>query len=112
MFSINDLNISITRGDTASIEITFEGDIPTDGDLVVMSLKRTTSIKTPIWEKTGECEDGTIIFNISSDDTKDLPFGTYAWDIRIFYKDGQVTSPFKPKDFKVMEVVTNNDREP
>ena len=111
MFDISNLNIAITRGDTATLEITFEGDIPTDGDTVVMALKTSPNKSECIWEKEATSfEEGVLRYDITTEDTADLPFGTYYWDLRIFYKDGQVTTPFSPKKFVVQEVVTN-DRE-
>lgn len=111
MFNITDLNITISRGDTASLEITFEGDVPGDGDQVVMSIKTSPRNHDYKWEKSGTCDaEGKIVFSIDAEDTASLPFGTYYWDIRIFYADGQITTPFAPKAFKVVEVVTN-DRE-
>lgn len=107
MFNIDDLNITISRGDTASLEITFEGDVPASGDLVVMSLKSSIRSTETIWEKSGTCTDGTIIFSLESEDTASLDFGTYYWDLRIFYSDGQITTPFPPKSIKVVEVVTD-----
>ena len=108
MFSIDDFNISITRGDTATIEMVFSGDVPDETDTVVMSLKRNTNTKEILWEKHGKCMDGKALFDIESKDTSKLAFGSYLWDIRIFYHDGQITTPFKPKIFKVLEVVTND----
>lgn len=111
MFDISSLNISITRGDTATLEITFQGDVPTDGDTVVMALKASPKKSETIWEKSASAfDEGVVCFEIAVEDTADLPFGTYYWDLRIFYSDGQVTTPFSPKKFVIQEVVTN-DRE-
>lgn len=112
MFTIHDMNIALTRGDSASIEVTFSGDVPGTGDLVVMALKSSPKDTTAKFEKSGECDErGKIVFEIEPEDTARLPFGNYVWDLRVFYADGQVSTPFAPKTFKIAEAVTN-DREP
>lgn len=108
MFTVNDLNITITRGDTASLEITFTGDVPSSGDTVVMAVKKALNDGRPVFEKTGEASEGAITFDIDVEDTAQLAFGTYWWDLRIFYSDGQVTTPFSPRKFIVGEVVTDD----
>ena len=113
MFILDDMNITLTRGDSAYLEVTFTGDIPGEGDLVVMSLKNSTRDPNPKWEKTGECDsEGKVVFTISPQDTARLPFGQYVWDLRIFYADGQVTTPFAPKAFRIAEAVTNDRKKP
>lgn len=51
--------------------------------------------------------DGTYLFDIASSDTELFPFGTYWWDIRVLYGDGQIITPFPPAPFKLVEVVTD-----
>lgn len=111
MFMIDNLNITITRGDTATMELTFEGDAPESGDTVAMALKTGVNKQAPIWEKSGSPDsEGVVRFDIGVGDTAGLPFGTYWWDLRVFYADGQVTTPFAPRRFVIQEVITN-DRE-
>lgn len=106
----DDLNITISRGDTATLDLTFSGDVPKAGDTVVMALKTTPRDKNPRWEKVAKGA-ATVTFRIEPEDTKDLPFGDYYWDARIFYQNGNVTTPFPPKRFTVSEVIAN-DRKP
>lgn len=106
MFILDDLNITLSRGDTATLDLTFSGDVPQAGDTVVMSLKTSPNDKKPKWEKVVKGAP-TVSFEIDSADTAGLPFGTYYWDARIFYQNGNVTTPFPPKKFVVSEVVTN-----
>ena len=109
MFAVNEMAISITRGDTATIEITFDGDTPGEDDTVIASLKRSTRKKDEaIWEKTLTMEDdGKFLLNLASEDTENLAYGSYFWDLRILYSDGQITTPFAPAKFNVLEVVTD-----
>lgn len=109
MFEINsDYSISLTRGDTATLELTFTGDAPEEDDTVIAALKISANRKDAIWEKEiARQEDGTYLLTIDSADTVNLPFGRYFWDLRIIYSDGQITTPFLPKLFRVLEVVTD-----
>lgn len=117
MFTIDASNgISITRGDTAGLEITFTGDAPEGNDTVLATLKKSARKDSAIWQKELELTESgvsqssafsTYTLELNSEDTLDLPFGSYLWDIRILYSDGQITTPFAPAAFNVLEVVTD-----
>ena len=119
MFTIDASNgISITRGDTASLEITFTGDAPGENDIVLAMLKKSARKDrgSALWEKelvlTGSGDSQGVAFSmyelqLASEDTLQLPFGNYFWDVRILYSDGQITTPFPPAAFSVLEVVTD-----
>lgn len=83
-------------------------EIPEDGTKCVMSLKKSSSDRTPIWEKETVVSDGSAYFFLESEDTQGLPFGNYEWDIRLFFRDGIVVTPFKPQLFAIERVVGNN----
>lgn len=105
MMDINGQDIEISRGDTGAYTITFTGDDkPEDGCIVEVSLKKTKTSDTPIWEKKLTVTSDTVYVVLSQADT-DLPFGQYYWDARILFQDGTVYTPMKPASFKVMEVV-------
>lgn len=119
MFNVDEgNNITITRGDTASLEVRLTGDAPQDGDSVVLSVKASASRPQAVFEKTAdtfeaapEGEEGVIArFYIDAADTAGMAFGAYRWDLRIFYADGEVVTPMTPRRFDVAEVITNNDR--
>lgn len=99
--------IWISRGDTAQIDIHFGYDVPPDGTVCVMSLKEYTSREAVIWEKEVAIEDAIVSFVIATSDTNDLGFGDYKWDLRLYYIDGTVLTPFKPALFKILETVGN-----
>lgn len=99
--------IWISRGDTAQIDIHFGYDVPPDGTVCVMSLKEYTSREAVIWEKEVAVENGLVSFVIATNDTNNLGFGDYKWDLRLYYIDGTVLTPFKPAIFKIIEVVGN-----
>lgn len=118
MFTVDaKYNISITRGDTATLELTFTGDVPGENDRVIASLKKNPKKADEIWEKelelygSGTGDDGepytTYLLELASADTEGQAFGGYFWDLRILYADGQITTPFPPAAFNVLEVVTD-----
>lgn len=108
MFTVDGFNLTITRGDTATLELTFEGDAPAAADSVIAQVKKSPQRLSCEIEKTLlRQEDGTYLMEFASADTAELPFGTYSWDLRILYADGQVTTPFAPAQFRIVEVVTD-----
>lgn len=108
MFKLNGFDLTITRGDTASIEFTFTGDAPSESDRVIAAMKPDKKKKDTLWEKTLErTADGKYVLRIESQDTEDLKFGNYWYDIRVLYEDGEIVTPMEPARFTVGEVVTN-----
>lgn len=114
MFVVDEKNmaITITRGDTATLEVSFSGDAPGQEDLVIASLKRGVGKGKALkeWTLLRE-ENGQYLMQIKSEDTEPLPFGEYAWDLRIIYNDGQITTPFAACPFVVSAVVTDLPKE-
>lgn len=108
MFDIQGKNIEISRGDTGVYTITFSGvDAPEDGTTAEVSLKKTKDSENLIWEKKYTVADSRITVTLLSEDTADLPYGQYWWDVRILFRDGTIFTPMKPASFKVVEVIGN-----
>lgn len=109
MFDIaTDFAIRLTRGDTATLEITFSGDAPEAGDTVLAALKRTAGQRDALLSWTlPRQNDGSYLLRIESADTVGLAVGRYYWDLRVCYSDGQVTTPFAARPFDLTEVVTD-----
>lgn len=118
MFTVDDkYAIEITCGDTAALELTFTGDPPGQSDQVIAALKKSAgSGQEAIWEKslalTGSGTDqghaySTWIMALESEDTSVPGVGSYYWDMRVLYADGQITTPFPPAAFKILSVVTD-----
>ena len=114
MFTVSsDMAVTLTRGDTATLEIVFKGDVPEAEDTVIAALKRAPGRREVLFEKTLIREEtGNYLLVIDSADTEGLAFGQYAWDLRIIYADGQVTTPFAAAPFNLTEVVTDLPAEP
>lgn len=107
MLNIDGLNVEVTRGDTGQFTITFTGtDKPENGCVILVSLKKTKTSQTPLWEKRLTVNNDTILVTLTSEDTS-LEFGQYWWDARILFRDGTVYTPMNPASFKVLEVIGN-----
>lgn len=110
MITIDGTHISITRGDCEPFTITLTGeDVPSDGEVVLFSVKRDTNLPDTVFEKSLEIRDSKVVVRIMNDDTKRLPFGDYKWDIRFpnFYGENEPHTPMEPADFTIARVVGN-----
>lgn len=92
--------ITLTRGDTLRVKIDlFKDDepyTPVEGDTVRFALKNTD--KTPDGTEYIDTEPlilkdipiSTMVLEIEPEDTKDLGFKTYVYDMEITFGDGTV----------------------
>ena len=109
LFDESTLEMRLTRGDTVTLEFQFEGDIPGANDYVCFTIKKATGDKNfKVEKEMTQIESDVFRVEINAQDTMYLPFGKYTWDIRVFYQDGQVTTPMNPSPFIVAEVVGND----
>ena len=100
MFSIDGTKIELVRGDTLILSLSIkqgeEDYIPNEGDTIRFALKRAMmkSDKTayldnePLIEKI--IPNDTLILRLDTEDTAELPFGRYAYDISITMASGIV----------------------
>lgn len=92
MVEIKGTTIKMTRGDTLSLTITImNGAEPYEvqaGDVIRFALKKTYQDAEPLIEKTIDNE--TLGLQLEPEDTKELPFGSYVYDIEITMEDGTV----------------------
>lgn len=98
--SVKGREIQLTRGDTLQVLVTITKDgeeyTPQDGDSVRFALKheklnaKRTDYKDeePLIIK--DIPIDTMILELEPEDTKDLDFGTYVYDIEITFEDGVV----------------------
>lgn len=112
---INGHNITLTRGDTMQIKVSMYKDkkeyIPKGGDVVRFAVKHKTMIdddgeyedKDPIILKT--IPNDTMILTLDPEDTKELPFGSYAYDIEITFEDGTVDTFITASTFRLAKEV-------
>lgn len=107
MFTVNNNNISMIRGDSGVFTITIADTngspvTLTDGDVLTFTLRRTPRSPTIVLQKT--ITDGTL--NINPGDTQDLTFGSYVYDVELRRADGYTDTIIPPHEFLVLEEVT------
>lgn len=103
MLEVNGLKISVSRGDTGSVTVTFTGqDTPPDGTIALVVLQKTMDCPEPIWEKRLTVLNGRVTIPFFSGDTNFLR-GMYCWCLRLLYENGDVYTPMeKPQAFEIL----------
>ena len=102
---VDGTNIYITRGDTNVIRIycTDNEGNPVkfiDGDVVYLTVKENVYTEDKILQyKIETFVDGYATIIIKPEDTKDLSFGYYYYDIQFSGKTGTVKTVIKPSLF-------------
>ena len=104
----------ITRGDDAYLDLelrqqTFPYDIYEfeDADSAVLSVRKSRDedvdndnpILLQIPLKNGR-------FHICSEDTKDMDFGNYSYDVQVTFSDGRINTVIGPNIFRILPEVT------
>ena len=103
MLIIEDNTISLTRGDTAYIGINLTDNSGNpyealEGDTVTLSVKRSINDKTCALQIT--VPFGEDIY-IRPEDTKDLKYGRYVYDIQVNTARGEVYTVVAKSAFKL-----------
>ena len=106
MYRVVNNNISIIRGDSATITLSItdsNGDpytiLPTD---VVTMMVRQTPTSEVVMSKT--FTDATL--NIAPADTSSLPCGNYVYDVQLVHEDGWTDTIIPVHQFIVLPEVT------
>lgn len=105
MLTIKNNTITLTRGDTARIDLAISKDGETydySPDTVVFSVKTSTTTPEYVFQKT--VTDGVIY--IAPSDTESLPYGTYRYDVQVTTQSGDVCTVIPPSSFIVAPEVT------
>lgn len=107
MFTIKNNDISLTRGDTLFLSVDLvdsDGDpyVPSEGDVLRFAMKRR--MNSPDLAMLKEIPTDTLTFEIKPDDTKELKYATYVYDIELTDSDGHVATVIIGK-FTVTEEV-------
>ena len=105
MLETDGLKISLNRGDTGTITITFTGqDVPEDGTKVKIALQKTLDSEEPLWEKILTVASGRVVVPFYSRDSE-YSRGEYVWCLRLLYANGDVWTPMKkPQPFIILPV--------
>ena len=100
-------NIKLTRGDSASFDLTVKQGTSTydySSDLAQFTVKRNTVTEQIVFQKT--FNNGSIDINPS--DTKDLNYKDLVYDVQIITPLGKVYTVIGPCIFEIMEEVNFN----
>lgn len=105
--SISGNQISLTRGDSLVLGVTILQNgstyTPASGDTARFALKSTVFDDSPLINKQVDLE--TMTLTLVPSDTKELPFGTYVYDIELTTSDGYVDTFIGPAPFYITQEV-------
>lgn len=109
---VSGTNLKITRGDTGAIRVAVSdaaGEaVPLeDGDTIELTVReRLRSPEKILYKKVTEFVYGEALITIHPEDTSNLKFKTYVYDIQLTRANGQVQTIVKPSQFEVGSEVT------
>lgn len=107
-YSVSGTTISLTRGDSfmATVSITDRDEkpyIPKEGDVVRFAMKTSYNDLDPILVKNVSIDTMKLIFD--PEDTKNLAFGKYVYDIELTKSSGEVDTFITKATIKITEEV-------
>jgi hypothetical protein len=107
MFTVNNNNISLIRGDSGAFTISIADTNGTTveltaGDVLTFTLRRTPRSPTIVLQKV--IVNGEL--DIKPADTEGLAFGAYVYDIELRRADGYTDTIIPPHEFCILEEVT------
>lgn len=99
-------NITHMRGDTAILSFNLmvggEPFVFRDGDVAYFSVKKNLKDKDYVLQK--KSTNGQFVFR--HEDTQDIPFGQYWYDVQLKLVEGQVVTAVGPARYRLMADVT------
>lgn len=105
MLTIEEKKIYFTRGDTGYFTISIEGYEPNNGDKLVFTVKKEIGGEKLIQKEINIGE--TFILN--PEDTRDLDYGKYWYDIEVQTATGQIFTIIEKTAFYLREEVNTYD---
>lgn len=108
MLKVNDKTITLTRGDSLAIKLDIfdsEGNAytPSSGDVIRFAMKKSYSDSECLISKV--IPNDTMMLSLAPSDTKELPFGSYVYDIELTYESGAVDTFIDRATFRLTEEV-------
>lgn len=107
-----DYHITMTRGDTFVRELTLKKNnqtyTPQQSDVVRFALAKVYKGEPgyePLLIKTLTPDGNRLVWRIDPQDTADLDYGKYVYDLQITYADGSVETFCANKKFKLLKEV-------
>ena len=105
-----DNTIHLTRGDTARLLIDRAANAVTGRDYVFTPEDRVTmTVKKTVYDTSPALQisvPGGAAIHIKPEDTRELSFGRYLYDVQLTTADGDVYTVIAPATFEVMKEVT------
>lgn len=104
-----DGQITMIRGDTVEFDIVVQqldaqGNITEytleEGDVLTFTVKKNTKTKESLIQKQG------VHITILPEDTQDLDYKTYKYDVQLTMADGKVDTIIPPSNFVIKDEVT------
>lgn len=106
----NNKNITMTRGDTFARTLILKKNgqtyVPENGDVIRFAMAKVYKSKTGyelLIEKT--IDNSTLLWKLDPEDTADLEYGKYVYDLQMTYADGSVETFADKKQFILTEEV-------
>lgn len=90
-------DVAMTRGDSESLTVQKVGGTWVTGDAITLTI-RISAVGEIVFQRTVTTFDasGAAVIAINPEDTEDLAFGTYVYDVQHTAADGTVT-PLIPR---------------
>lgn len=104
MLKVSSKKIYLTRGDTAFLEISLlnesgEPYVPEVGDDIIFRLKQSPTSKVILIEK--HIDPESMILEFEEDDTKNMKFATYKYEIELVTANGYHFTVIESTDFEI-----------
>jgi len=100
---------SMTRGDTEQLTAYAKNKSFVSGDIVEFTLRRTPASKQILLHKVVSDfteREGKAVFHFAPEDTAEIPWGKYSYDIQATFADIGVKTIIKPSPFNLGEECT------
>ena len=109
-YVLEDGTIKLTRGDTARFSVNLSNDLTGSDYTMAVDDKITFTVKKKVKDDAPLLQKNMIgypVFHIKPEDTQDLSFGRYVYDVQINTASGDVYTIIEPSTFEILKEVTH-----
>ena len=111
MLVVSENQIYLTRGDTLTITLSLTNDdgsayVPDDSDKIYFRLKKFAATTEILVEK--EINVSNMILQLNENDTKNLPFGDYRYEIELVKANGSHYTVIENELFTIGKELENH----
>lgn len=96
-----ELRLTMTRGDSETFIVNVKNYELTDGDIIEFTARKNINADKAIYKRVTEFEDNKAIIELRPEDTKDLAFAEYRFDVQLTYASGRVATIVKDAILKI-----------